>query len=392
VKVLHVIPSIGLAHGGPSVVVRTMARSQAESGLEVHVATTDDDGPDRLKAPADMPFVEQNVKYWVFRRQTRFYKFSLPMTLWLWKHARDYDIVHIHALFSYSSVAAAFCAKLANIPYIVRPLGTLNRWGMRNRRPWLKRLSFWLFESRVLKCAAGVHYTSEQEAHEAGQLSVEHVSLVVPNPVELPDAQMSSGSFREAHPELATKTIILLLSRLDIKKGIDLLLPAFARLRLSRPDTVLVLAGNGDPTFVEALKDQATRLGLADGVLWPGFLRGEMKQGALEAADIFVLPSYSENFGVAVVEAMGTGLPVIVSDQIGIHDQIAAAEAGIVVECSIGQLESALGKLLDDASLRARMGRNARLFAQQFAPREVARQLASAYAHIRSNHVQRVAA
>jgi glycosyltransferase involved in cell wall biosynthesis len=367
-----------------------MARAQAQRGLEVHVASTDDNGRGRLEPPS-IPFTEQSVKYWLFTRQTRFYTFSLPLTAWLCKHAGDYDVIHIHALFSYASIAGAVCAKLAGVPYIVRPLGTLNQWGMRYRRPWLKKLSFRFIESRILRYAAGVHYTSEQEASEAEQLGVRHISLLIPNPVELPRTLGSRGTFRARFPNLARKTMVLYLSRLDAKKGIDLLLPAFARTRIKHPDAVLVLAGDGARTFVRDLQTQARRLGLDEVILWAGFLEGDRKRDALADADIFVLPSYSENFGVAVVEAMGAGLPVVVSDQIGIHHQIAAAEAGIVVECSVEQLESALAKLIEDAPLRAAMGENARRFAQQFAPQQVALQLANIYAEIRSNHVAQLA-
>lgn len=390
-KVLHVIPSIGPARGGPSVVIRTMARSQAGQGLEVHVASTDDNGPERLDTSLSPSFTERGVKYWLFPRQTRFYTFSLPMTAWLWKHAVDYDVIHIHALFSYSSIAAAWCAKRAGVPYIVRPLGTLNHWGMNHRRPWLKKLSFRLIESWILRNAVAVQYTSEQEVNEAGQLNVPHLALLVPNPVDLPKPRTSRGEFRSLFPNLAGKTIVLFLSRLDAKKGIDLLLPAFARIRVNHPEAVLVLAGNGDPELVEGLQQQAGRLGLGDGLLWAGFLEGAKKQNAYADADIFVLPSYSENFGVAVVEAMGAGLPAVVSDQIGIHDQIAAAGAGIVVGCVVEQIESALVKLIEDVGLRARMGENALRFAQRFAPQEVALQLTNMYAEVLNRDVEQLA-
>jgi glycosyltransferase involved in cell wall biosynthesis len=390
-KVLHVIPSIGPARGGPSVVIRTMARSQAEQGLEVDVVSTDDNGTGRLDASSSIPFTEHAVKYWVFPRQTRFYTVSFPLAAWMWKHAADYDMIHIHALFSFASIVAAWCAKWAGVPYIVRPLGTLNLWGMHHRRPWLKKLSFRVIESRILRNAAGVQYTSQQEANEAGQLGVPHTALLVPNPVDLPEPCASRGLFRALFPILAGKTIVLFLSRLDTKKGIDLLLPAFARIRIKHPEVVLVLAGNGDPALLEDLRQQARQLGLGDKLLWAGFLEGEKKRNAFADADIFVLPSYSENFGVAVVEAMGAGLPAVISDQIGIHDQIAAAGAGIVVECVIEQIESALVKLIEDVDLRARMGENALRFAQQFAPEEVALQLATMYAKILSRNVEQLA-
>jgi hypothetical protein len=141
-RVLHVIPSIGPARGGPSVVIHTMTRCQAEQGLVVHVATTDDNGSSRLANSEHRPKREGKVTYWIFPRQSRLYTFSFPLTCWLWAHAKDYDVIHIHALFSYPSVVAAICAALAHVPYVVRPLGTLSRWGMLNRRRRLKKLSF----------------------------------------------------------------------------------------------------------------------------------------------------------------------------------------------------------------------------------------------------------
>src|SRR5262249_32596293 len=108
-RVLHVIPSIGVARGGPSMVIRAMARGQAEHGLEAHVATTDDNGPERLAMSGSAPLIEAGVSYWIFRRQTRFYTFSWPLARWLLRRVAEFDIVHIHALFSFASVIAAIC-------------------------------------------------------------------------------------------------------------------------------------------------------------------------------------------------------------------------------------------------------------------------------------------
>ncbi len=181
--------------------------------MEVHVATTDDDGRGRISSTGTSAVVD-GVTYWVFRRQTRFYMFSLPLTIWLWKHVRDYDVIHIHALFSYPSIVAAWFATLARVPYLVRPLGVLNRWGMNHRRPWLKRLSFYFIESRVLKNAAGVQYTSGQESAEAAQLGTRHLPLLIPNPVDLPTSPAVRGQFRAKYPDLIGKVIVLFLSEL----------------------------------------------------------------------------------------------------------------------------------------------------------------------------------
>ena len=392
-KVLHVIPSIGPARGGPSVVIRTMTRSLAAAGLEVHVATTDDNGSSRSAGPKTLPTIEDGVRYWIFPRQTSFYLFSLPLTRWLRRHVSEYDVVHIHALFSYAAAAAAICARIAGIPYVVRPLGTLNQWGMSNRRRRLKKLSFHWIESRILKGAAVVQFTSEQEALEARQLNVLHHHVVIPNPVDFTaPADQIRGEFRSRHPEFTDKTLVLFLSRFDKKKGLDLLFPAFASVLKVRPEAILILAGDGDAAFVSTLRDLSRRLGIESSVRWTGFLGGEEKRALLADADLFVLPSYSENFGVAAVEALGAGLPVIVSDQVGIHAEISEAGAGMVVACAVPPLEAALLELLSDPRIRRRMGDNAIRLARRFSPDTVAAQLVETYARIHHQHGQPVAA
>ncbi len=346
--------------------VRTIASGLARAGLEVHIAATDDNGRERLNVLHAIPMIQEDVTYWYFPRQTRFYTFSWPLSQWLAQHVPDYHLVHIHALFSYAAIPAAFWASHYGIPYMVRPLGTLNRWGRRHRRMWLKKFSFRLIEHRILSGAAVVHYTSEQERLEAAELGIVDRSVVIPNAVDMtimPSGSMV-GRFRARYPQLADRLIVLFLSRLDAKKGLDILLPAFSRIRTQYPQASLVLAGSGDAAFVERLQHEAVRLGIGADVLWTGFLSGEEKWSALADADLFVLPSYSENFGVAVVEAMACGLPVVVSDQVGIHQEIAAAQAGLVVRCDVAALTEACNQLLSDAPLRAVMGRNGQALAR----------------------------
>src|SRR5438874_336100 len=113
--------------------VRTLARGLSREGIETHVATTDDNGPGRLNVRCCEPVLQDGVTYWYFPRQTRFYTFSWPLSTWLANHVSEFDVVHIHALFSYATIPAAFWASRQGIPYIVRPLGTLSEWGMKNR-------------------------------------------------------------------------------------------------------------------------------------------------------------------------------------------------------------------------------------------------------------------
>lgn len=360
------IPSVGPLRGGPSVMVRTMARGLAHAGLEVHVAATDDNGRGRLDVPHAIPVVEEAVAYHYFPRQTRFYGVSWPLGRWLSRHVRDYDLVHVHGLFSFAAVPAAYWAARAGVPYAVRPLGTLNRWGMQHRRPWLKRLSFAFIERRILRGAARIHYTSQQEHIEAAELGLNRRQAVVPLGIDLtPFAELPPrGWLRDRVPGSAGRPVALFLSRVDPKKGLDLLLAAFARARRQRPDLMLVIAGVGEPSFEQGVRRDATRLGLGDSVYWAGFLSGKEKLAVLADADIFVLPSYSENFGVAVVEAIAAGLPVVISDRVGIYREVAAARAGLVVPCEQEAVAEAVLQLTLDAGLRDELGTHGRELAR----------------------------
>jgi glycosyltransferase involved in cell wall biosynthesis len=172
----------------------------------------------------------------------------------------------------------------------------------------------------------------------------------------------------------------LFLSRLDEKKGLDLLLTAFASVRQQVTGAALVIAGTGDPGFVTDLKARASSLDIASDVLWVGFLEGDEKQAALVDSDIFVLPSYSENFGIAAAEGMAAGLPLIVSDQVAIHGDVTRARAGLVVACDAGELTTALVRLLRDETLRRRMGEEGKSFARQsYSNDAVTRKVIAAY-------------
>ncbi|MFV9506638.1 MAG: glycosyltransferase [Oscillochloridaceae bacterium umkhey_bin13] len=364
--ILHVIPSLGPQRGGPVVVARALATGLVTAGLKVTVIATDDNGRGKQAVPLYQAVVEQGVTYRYFPRQTRFYTVSWPLAQWLDQHITQYDLLHIHGLFSFAPLIAAWIARKRNRPYLIRPLGTLNRWGMQQRKPLLKQLSFQLLDRHALAGAAAVHYTSEQERIEAASLGVPHRGVVIPLPVALPAHELAAarGKLSTHYPQLQGRTVVLFLSRLDQKKGLDLLIPAFAEARRSNPALALVIAGSGEPSLVTALQALAAREGVADAIIWTGFVSGEAKLAALAEADFFVLPSYSENFGIAAVEAMAAGLPVILSDQIGIHHDVHAAGAGLITPCSVQPLVTALTRLAADHALRQQLGQAAKRFVQ----------------------------
>jgi len=347
--------------------VRTMTRGLVKAGLDVHVATTDDGGPDRLSVPLDVPVVSDGVTYWYFRRQARAYTLSWPLFGWLGRSLARYDLVHAHALFSWAPTAAAYWAHRAKVPYIVRPLGTLGRWGMRHRRRVLKRLSFRVLERRILARAARVHYTSEQERLEAAELGVTGGASVVPLGTDLSAFEHlpPRGWLAGRAPHLAGRPVVLFMSRIDPKKGLDLMLGALSSLGRGDAKVVLVVAGAGAPGCETALRREAARRGVAGDIVWTGFLEGREKLAALADADLFVLPSYSENFGLAVVEAMACGVPVVISDHVGIHREVAAAGAGYVVPCDATALADAIARLVKAPESRARLGARGRRVVQE---------------------------
>jgi glycosyltransferase involved in cell wall biosynthesis len=265
---------------------------------------------------------------------------------------------------------------------------------MTRRRPLLKQVSFRLVERRILQGAAAIHYTSEQERLEAERLGRFGRAAVIPLGIDLRafEQPASPATFLRAHPSLAGRPIVLFLSRLDPKKGLDLLLPAFAQLRRAHAQAALVVAGEGEPEYVLGLRETARRLGIAESVIFAGFLAGQEKLSALAAADAFVLPSYSENFGVAPVEAMAAGVPVVLSEHVAISADVRQGGAGLVVPAETGALADAMKRLAFDPALRSRFGQNARRLARsRFAAEATARELISLYQEVRRHDARGVA-
>ena len=387
-KVLHVIPSLSTKHGGPSFALPLMARSLVAQGVQVDIATTDDDGPGcRLNVPLGRRTECDQYGVFYFRKQTEFYKCSLPLRRWLAGNVRDYDLVHIHALFSFASGAAARCARRRGVPYLIRPLGVLNRWGMQTRRPWLKAWSFRFIEKPILRHAAAVHYTSQAERMELEETGIKTKAAVIPLGIDLTPFEKLPGPerFLTRWPQASGREIVLFLSRLDPKKGLDLLLPAFVALKQQRPKALLIVAGDGREDYTRSVRELAVKLGLDREIIWTGHLAGEEKLSTLAAAQVFVLPSYSENFGIAAVEALAAGLPCIVAEGVAVSEDIRKHDAGLVVKTEVQPLFEAMTRLLSDAVLRARISANAkRLAKEQFSLEAMGASLKRLYQEILS--------
>jgi glycosyltransferase involved in cell wall biosynthesis len=297
-----------------------------------------------------------------FPRSLSFYWTAPSFHSWMKEHARDYTVIHIHGVFSWMPTVAAHHARRAGVPYILRTLGHLDPWSIKHGHSILKRMSIAINEKRMLEGAAAIHVTGDEEARSVSRIARGNI-VVIPLGVDV-DPPAPTGAFRALYPETAGSAIVLYVSRIHPKKGFDLLLPAFARVvNELNEKPVLVVAGTGDPGYLADLRHQASALGLTDRIIWTGFLEGADKAAALADAKVSILPSYAENFALSVVEAMAAGLPVVITDQVGVHGEVERAQAGIVTRCDVGEIASALARLLTDEPLRQALGRNAHTLA-----------------------------
>jgi len=366
VRILHVISGSTPYYGGPGLAFRSICHKLVRQGVEVELATTNANGKGDLAVPLNSPIDEDGVATWYFARQTREYTVSMPLATWLRQNVTRFDLVHMQSLFLFSTTVSSWICH-HHVPYVISPQGTLMKWALGNRRSLLKRVSIRIIESRCLNNASLIHYTSQQEQEESQAIGISTANVIIPLPVDVDCYATSSpsGWLRSKYPELRSRQIILFLARIHPVKGLDLLLRAFATACQANPDLALVIAGGGEPNYEAHLRNEVRELGLEADVWFVGWLEQAGKRGAFLDSDLFVLTSQMESFGVSAAEAMACGLPVILSDQVAIHREVAQSEAGLVVPCKVQPLADALLRLSQDASLRHRMGLNGQACARK---------------------------
>jgi glycosyltransferase involved in cell wall biosynthesis len=366
-RVLHVIPSISERSGGPAAAIVPMCRALRKQGIEVLLVTTDDgltqkstDGCVDYRGVASRMFPVQAGGS---------FKYSRPLARWLQTSVREFDVVHIHAVFNHASVAAARACRKAGVPYVVRPLGTLDPWSMR-QKPLRKRLFWLLLAQTMLQRSAALHYTAPAEKTATEEyLGLNH-GCVIPLGVEV------NGFAKTARA--TTSPYLLVLSRLHPKKNLDVLIDAFKSLKQSR--WRLIIAGDGSPDYAALLKSKAAE---AENIVFTGWVEGQEKESLLRGASLLALPSRQENFGLSVMEAMAHGVPVLISPQVNVAEEIQAAEAGWVIDVS--QLDHRLERILKEDDDRLRRGRVAYQLAQRYSWDKTATELVKLYEQIVRN-------
>jgi len=303
-KTLHVISTLDPANGGPVNAIEGLTSALVQAGVDVEILAPyreDEDRSvaDRLKqrsitltrvGPARTPIgYHPKLKAAAVQAVSR------------------NDIVHIHALWEDVQHQAARAAQKLNKPYIIRPCGMLDPWSL-NQSKLRKKLFLALRVRKNLNRAAALHFTAEAERELTKPLNLKAPAIIEPNGLDLSEFETlpPPGTFRKAYPEIGDRPYVLFLSRIHPKKGLDLLIPAFAQ--AAPPDHALVIAGPGEPDYIASIKQLAQQHGLADRVIFPGMLKGEAKLAAYTEAELFALPSYQENFGIVLLLGGGAKL------------------------------------------------------------------------------------
>lgn len=365
-RLLHVVPTYLPAwrHGGPIRAVHGLARSLVARGHQVEVLTTDLHGDGRLDvqlgSPVDLDGVA--VRYFHVAKLRRL-SYAPAMRTAL-SDASRFDVVHLHSVFQWPTLAAARAAERAGVPWIVAPRGMLVPELIAARGRWRKSLWLRLFERRTIERAAGFHATTEIEARDAERLGLRLPRVyVVPNGVE---AEPWAGDFEALAPavrELVSdaEPFVLALGRVSWKKGLDRLIEAFS----SVPAARLAIAGNDEEGLIPRLERLAEQKRIRGRVHFLGPVDGADKAALLARCALLAMPSTSENFGNSLLEAMVAERPVLATPGVGLAPLIAETGCGRVAQGDAESLAAALREMLADPRALDEMGRLGRLAAEE---------------------------
>jgi glycosyltransferase involved in cell wall biosynthesis len=329
------------------------------------------------------------------------------MKTWLDENVRSFDVVHIHAVFNHSSIAAARACRKHLVPYVVRPLGTLDPWSLKQKS--LRKSLFWnLAAKRMMADAATIHFTAQAEFDRVKDSRGLTHGSVVPLGIASTDSvlgpQAASPAPGEPYPLIVKSLIrrvgtiprgqagtpavparwgpyILFLPRLHPKKGLDVLIKAFVSVHKNQEfsEWRLVIAGDGDAVYLNSLK-QLVRSNSADGIVsFIGWISGDYKRDVLRKASLLVLPSSQENFGLCVLEALAEGVPVVVSSDVNLAKDIVDAGAGWISATDVVSLQKTISEAMADDEQRLSRGLAGKLFSKNFSWERIAEELEKMY-------------
>lgn len=372
-RVLHVIPSVAPRYGGPSYAVVRYCRALQARGLRVTLATTNADGEGTLPVKTETATEYEGIDARFFERHGEAFKYSSALATWLRRSIREFDVVHVHAVFSHPSLAAGRVSRGAGVPYIVRPLGSLDPWSLA-QRPWRKRVLLWSAAGVLLRHASGLHFTTAAEQQLAAGVAGTIPSRVIPLGVDDEYLRAPLVPPAERLPQ------VVALARIDPKKNLAALIRAFHEVWPGFERWRLTIAGTGDAAYAAELRRIAEGGPAAARIDFREWLDGDEKKDLLRHASAFAVPSHQENFGLSALEAMSCGVPVLAARGVNLAAAIEEAGAGWLCGTSDAEIATALKEIMHDEVGRHRKATRARVLAARYTWAEAAAQLETWYA------------
>ncbi|MEN4006027.1 MAG: glycosyltransferase [Methanobacteriaceae archaeon] len=382
-RVLQVTPCFypAWAYGGPVPVVYHLSKELDKKGCEVIVYTTDTIDANKRQKTKYMEI--QGIKVFYFRNISnklawRRYFFAPGMILQFRKKIKNFDIIHVHEFWSFMAVIVHYYAQKHGIPYLLQAHGSVETYFHKGMQ---KKIFNTIWGHRILRDATKLIALTKIEAEQYESMGVREDKIeIIPNGITLTEFENlpQRGEFRKKWSINDSLKVILYLARIHKIKGPDLLAKAFAELLRNLNNVKLVIVGPDDG-YLSSLKKLVADLEISDRVLFTGPLYGEDKLEAYVDADVYVLPSAYEIFGIAVLEALACGTPVIVTDRCGIAEVI-DNQVGLVVPYDKEQLSNAILRLLGDDKMRQQFGEKGKLLVRErFNWEKIAEQIEKLY-------------
>jgi glycosyltransferase involved in cell wall biosynthesis len=331
-KILHYIPVYAPAwqFGGPVLSVSQLCEGLAALGHQVEVFTSNAGLNAQLECPVNQPIIRNGVKVTYFQQEAGIGIHCPDMEQAVIARAKEFDIIHVTGVWQRTSAVACKAAKSQGIPYVISPRGALGpySWGQKT----IKKILYYLWQERFnVTNASAIHYTSNQELEECRWLKLSGMPFIVPNGLDTQFWQPNleaAKAWRKSQNFSENDFILLNVGRLHHKKGLDLLPQSLAPLRHLNWRMVFV-GGDNDGTKAK-LQKQFQSANLSDKVVFLERCEPKDLPAIYSAANLFLLPSRHENFGNVVVEALACGCSVVISDQVGLHDEVADGGVGWV--------------------------------------------------------------
>lgn len=352
-KILHISPSYypAFKYGGPIQSVHLLNKFLVKKGVKVDVLTTNAGiGEDENIRLNDWIIIDEcRIKYLNYYGYEH-YNFSIQFIFELKKIIVNYDLVHITAVWNFPVLVGSYFCRIYKIPYIISPRGTIYPETMNMGLSLFKRIYFLLIARHYLNRTAALHFTSEDERKKVmDSYNLKSDAFVIANGLDLTEVKKDyPRKLIESFGIHKKMKYLLVLGRLDKKKGFDILIPAVKEIISQREDLYLVIAGNSQTSYLNVIKQMILDNSIKNKVIFTDEVSGDVKWALYYFAEIFVLPSYSENFGMVVVEAMACGTPVVISNKVGIHKEVEQNEAGIIVEANSERVKYGINKLLNN--------------------------------------------